>query len=209
MSILFAPHFHNEDAARERLEEIVWPHGPVCPRCSAMDRITVVRGGRPGLRRCGACDRQFTVTVGTLFERSKVPLHKWFQAAHLLASSQKGISAHQLHRTLQVQYKTAWSMEHRLRGAMRSGPLAAMGGADSIVEVDETLFRRKPGVEAKGVYQHCAEKHLHRYLAEFVLRYSNRVRLGGDDEARASSALRGITGKRLAYRDSSRDRAQS
>jgi transposase-like protein len=313
VSILSEPHFHSEDGARARLEEIVWPQGPVCPRCGAMERISVVGGktARPGLRWCSACDRQFTVTVGTLFERSKVPLHKWFQAAHLLASSKKGISAHQLHRTLQVQYKTAWFMEHRLREAMRSGPLAAMGGADSIVEIDETFIGRKQGVEVKqgaghkhailtlverggsarsfhvenvtkadvlpivranldreshvmtdeaaryaklgdefakhdavdhsrgeygytdrktgtkintntiegyysifkrgmkGVYQHCAEKHLHRYLAEFDFRYSNRVRLGVDDEARAARALRGIIGKRLTYRDSSRGRAQS
>jgi hypothetical protein len=128
-----------------------------------MDRITVVHGGRAGLRRCGACDRQFTVTVGTLFERSKVPLHKWFQAAHLLVSSEKGISAHQLHRTLQVQYKTAWFMEHRLREAMRSGPLAAMGGADSVVEIDETFIGRKQGAEIK---QGVGHKHAVRTLVE-------------------------------------------
>jgi transposase-like protein len=120
----------------------VWPNGPYCPRCGGFDRITTVKGGRAGLRRCGPCKREFTVTVGTLFEHSKVPLHKWFQAAHLLASSKKGISAHQLHRTLKVSYKTAWFMEHRLREAMRSGGLAPMGGIGGIVEADETFIGR-------------------------------------------------------------------
>lgn len=306
MSILSAPHFHNEAAAIARLEAILWPQGPHCPRCGGFDRLTGVKGGRLGLRRCGPCKREFTVTVGTLFERSHVKLHKWFQAAHLMASSKKGISAHQLHRTLQVQYKTAWFMEHRLREAMREGPLSLMGGAGTIVEVDETFISKKEGapeahggfahkravltlvarggaarsfhidnakaseiipivkanldrethvmtdeaayynsvprhfakydkvrhtigeygysdrktgtkintntVEGyysifkrgmKGVYQHCAEKHLHRYLAEFDFRYSNRARLGVDDEARAEIAIRGIMGKRLTYRDSS------
>jgi transposase-like protein len=113
MSILSEPHFHNEEAAYARLESLVWPNGAHCPRCGGFDRITKVNGGRIGLWRCGPCKRQFTVTVGTVFERSHVPLHKWFQAAHLLASSKKGISAHQLHRTLKVTYKTAWFMEHR------------------------------------------------------------------------------------------------
>lgn len=119
MSILSAPHFHNEEAAFERLEAIVWPNGPVCPKCGNCEgsRITRVTGAtaRTGLRRCLECKKQFTVKVGTVFESAHVPLHKWFQAAHLLASSKKGISAHQLHRTLQVTYKTAWFMAHRLR----------------------------------------------------------------------------------------------
>ena len=144
MSLLSAPHFHNEDAARARLEAIVWPQGPFCPRCGGFERITNVKGGRAGLRRCGPCKREFTVTVGTIFERAKVPLYKWFQAAHLLASSKKGISAHQLHRTLQVTYKTAWFMEHRLREAMRElNPAAPMGGEGKTVEIDETYVGDK------------------------------------------------------------------
>src|SRR5436305_7504900 len=145
MSVLSAPHFHNEEAARERLEQIVWPKGPYCPKCGGFDRITPVKGGRAGLRRCGPCKREFTVTVGTIFERSKVPLHKLFQAAHLLASSKKGISAHQLHRTLQVTYKTAWFMAHRLREAMRSGSLSPLGGEGKIVEADETFMSHMRG----------------------------------------------------------------
>lgn len=139
MSILSQPHFHNEAAAREHLERIVWPNGPVCPRCGGTERITPVKGVRPGVRRCGPCKREFTATVGTIFESSKVPLHKWFQAAHLMASSKKGISAHQLHRTLKVTYKTAWFMEHRLREAARPHFAPVMGGEGGTVEMDTTF----------------------------------------------------------------------
>jgi len=301
MSLLSQPHFHNEAAAIARLEEIIWPDGPHCPRCGGFDRITPVKGGRAGLRRCGPCKREFTVTVGTVFERSHVKLHKWFQAAHLMASSKKGISAHQLHRTLKVTYKTAWFMEHR--EAMRVGNLSPMGGGGRVVEIDETYLGRIEGAPTvvrwgqhlnwrncvltlverggearsfhvagatmasllpiiraninretavmtdelvsyqklgnefvkhetvvhsakeyvrgsvttntvegyfsifkrgmKGVYQHCSEKHLHRYLAEFDFRYSQRVALGVSDEVRADKLVSGIVGKRLTYRDSS------
>jgi len=145
MSILSQPHFHNEAVAIARLEGIVWPQGPYCPRCGGFDRITPVKGGRDGLRRCGPCKREFTVTVGTIFERSHVKLHKWFQAAHLMASSKKGFSAHQLHRTLKVTYKTAWFMEHRLREAMApmKGAVAPLGGEGKIVEADTTYVGGK------------------------------------------------------------------
>ena len=144
MSILSAPHFHNEAAAIAHLEALVWSDGPYCPRCGGFDRITPVKGGRAGLRRCGPCKREFTVTVGTVFERSHIKLHKWFQAAHLMASSKKGISAHQLHRTLEITYKTAWFMEHRLREAMRELlPTKQLGGEGKTVEVDETYIGGK------------------------------------------------------------------
>ena len=308
MSILSAPHFHDEAAAGARLEAIVWPEGPVCPHCSNADpkRHYQIKGksARPGLRTCAECRKQFTVKVGTVFEDSKVPLHKWFQAAHLLAASKKGFSAHQLHRTLEVTYRTAWFMMHRLREAMRDGSLAPFGGVDGLpgasgtVEADETFIGREPGkpvkrafhhkmkvlslvdreskqvrsvvvddlkpetirpilveniakeaslhtdessiytrigghfidhqtvthsqdeyvrgvvhtntVEGyfsvfkrgmKGVYQHCGKQHLHRYLAEFDFRYNNRVKLGVDDSERAERALKGISGKRLTYRN--------
>jgi transposase-like protein len=297
MSILTESHFHNEAAAVAHLEAIVWPTGPICPHCGGVDRITPVAGGRIGLKRCGDCKKQFTVKVGTVFEDSKVPLHKWFQAAHLLASSKKGISSHQLHRTLGVTYKTAWFMSHRLREAMRDTPKGQLGGPGKIVEADETFFVNKKGFPRKtgyghkmaimslverggsirsvvmdnvtrvqvekvirrnvhhesrlmtdtagyyrdrnrfgiaehekvnhdageyaygdvhvntlegvfsifkrgmkGVYQHCSEKHLHRYVAEFDFRYNNRSRLGVEDEQRTANALRGIVGKRLTYR---------
>ena len=302
MSKLSDAHLHDETAAFAKLESILWPNGPVCPHCGGRERITKVGGktARAGLWRCGPCRRQLTVTVGTLFERSHVPVHKWFQAAYLLAASKKGFSAHQLHRTLGVTYKTAWFMAHRIREAMRTGELAPMGSDGGIVEVDETFIGREPGKpkrrayhhkmkilslidrtsgkarsvvvddikprtlvpilkeniarearvmtdEAgayyylkdhfadhgvvrhgqdeyvigdvhtntlegyfsifkrgmKGIYQHCAKKHLHRYLAEFDFRYNERAVLGVNDERRTMKALAGICGKRLLYRDSS------
>ena len=299
MSVLSAPYFHDEAAAFEQLEATLWPQGPVCPRCGGMDRITVVKGGRKGLRRCGPCKRQFTVTVGTVFESSHVKLHFWLQAVYLMCSSKKGISSHQLMRVLDVQYKTAWFITHRIREAMASGKLPPMGGSAAIVEIDETFIGQKadvpkqrgyahkhavltlverggssrsfhvngtkasnllpiikanvhpdiyimtdeagqyadlgkhfmgheftrhgqgeyvskvrPDVHSntvegfysvfkrgmKGIYQHCSEKHLHRYVAEFDFRYSNRVKLGVDDAQRMVTALRGVVGKRLTYR---------
>ena len=296
---LQAPAFTNEIAAREAIEAVLWPHGPVCPHCGSLDRIGKVDGksARHGLYYCGECKCQFTVTVGTIFERSKVPLSKWWLAIHLMASSKKGMSAHQLHRSLGVSYQTAWFVEHRIREAMRSSSLAPMGGTGSTVEADETFIGRKEGgirrrghghknailslvdrnsgqvrsfhvdgtsaadiipiikanvaketammtdegghyftlgdhfashesvshkadeyvrgavhtntVEGyysvfkkgmKGVYQHCSEKHLHRYLAEFDFRYSNRSRLGVEDAERAAIIVRGANNKRLMYR---------
>jgi transposase-like protein len=143
MSHLSAPHFHDEAAAFQFLEEALWPNGAVCPRCGGMERITTVKGGRAGLRRCGPCKRQFTVTVGTVFESSHVKLNLWLQAAYLLCSSKKGISSHQLMRILDVQYKTAWFMTHRLREAMASGKLPPMGGDGAVVETDETFIGTK------------------------------------------------------------------
>src|SRR5947209_6639193 len=154
---LQSPAFTNEIAAREAIEAVLWPHGPVCPRCGSLDRIGKINGksARPGLYHCGECRRQFTVTVGTIFERSKVPLSKWWMAIHLMASSKKGFSAHQLHRVLGVAYQTAWFMEHRIREAMRSGDLAPMGGAGSVVEADETFLGRKEGFDKpRGGYGH-------------------------------------------------------
>lgn len=315
MSVLNQPYFHDESAAFAKLESVLWPNGPVCPHCGNNERVYDLKGVRSkpskknpegverhGLKKCGKCHKQFTVRVGTVFESSHIPLHKWFQAVHLLCSSKKGISSHQLHRVLEITYEAAWFMSHRIREAMRSGPLAPMGGAGSsgIVEADETFIGRKKGVpkrrgaghkhavlslverggkvksvhvedvkantlvpivneniakEArvmtddaatyynkldgfkshetvnhaanqyvkddihtntvegyfsifkrgmKGVYQHCSEKHLHRYLAEFDFRYNNRVALGVEDVARSNKALEGAAGKRLKYRRSDR-----
>lgn len=124
MSALSAPFFHDEAAAYVELEATLWPNGPICPHCGGIKRITPVKGGRIGLRRCGQCKKQFTVKVGTVFEASHVPLHQWLQAAYLMCSSKKGISSHQLMRTLDVQYKTAWFMTHRIREAMKTGQSA-------------------------------------------------------------------------------------
>jgi transposase-like protein len=295
---LQSPAFTNEIAAREAIEAVLWPHGPVCPRCGSFDRIGKVDGksARPGLYYCGECKRQFTVTVGTIFERSKVPLSKWWMAIHLMASSKKGMSAHQLHRMLGVRYQTAWFLEHRIREAMAKGDLPPMGGEGEAVEIDETFIGKKedepvrrgyahkhavmtlvqrggsarsfhvegtkasdllPIIKAnvhprthvmtdeagqythlgkyftehdfvrhsageygrddihtntvegfysvfkrgmKGVYQHCSEKHLHRYVAEFDFRYNNRSRLGVEDKERAAKIVLGTKGKRLMYR---------
>jgi transposase-like protein len=110
MSSLSSAEFHDEGAAIVEVESILWPNGPVCPRCGGADRITRVNGktARPGLRRCGPCERQFTVTVGTIFESSRLPLNKWLQVIYLMASSGKGTSSHPVMRTLNCQYRTAW-----------------------------------------------------------------------------------------------------
>jgi transposase-like protein len=305
MSVLSRPEFHDEAKAFEHLERIIWAGGKVCPHCGGLDRITKVKANpakriRLGLWRCGDCRKQFTVKIGTVFEHARLPLNKALQAVYLMTSSKKGVSAHQLHRTLEVTYKTAWFLAHRIREAMRSGELAPFGGGGGIVEVDETFIGRLPGVpkatkgfhhkmkvlalvdrdtgrarsmvidgvnaeilmpivlenvarEArvmtdehygyryikhhfaahgttrhsanqyvdyedrtihtntiegyfsifkrgmKGVYQHCGDKHLHRYLAEFDFRYSYRAANGIDDTERSVEALRGIVGKRLTY----------
>ncbi len=295
-----APAFTDDNTAREAIEALMWPNGPVCPHCGNVEQAKIgkVQGksARAGLYYCGACKSQFTVTVGTIFERSKVPLSKWWLAIHFLASGKKGTSSHQLHRLLGVSYQTAWFMTHRIREAMRDGGLAPLGGGGKTVEADETFigrvegvpkgragfghknvvltlverggsarsfhvestsiadvipvvkaniaretavmtdtaphFKRMTGFEKhemvnhtedeyvrgavhtntvegyysifkrgmKGVYQHCGEKHLHRYLSEFDFRYSNRAKLGVNDAQRAAKIVEGAKGKRLMYR---------
>ena len=297
------PIFQDEEKAREWLEARVWPQGPICPHCGATgDDVTKLEGSkhRPGLYQCNQCRQQFSVTVKTLFERSKIPLTKWLAALFLLTASKKGVSAHQVHRSLGISYKSAWFMMHRLREALRTGGLAPMGGPGKTVEIDETFQGRLQGaprfvgagmhstwrniilalverggaartfhidgatmanllpiirvnvnretaimtdewraysplgneyashevvhhaakqyargtvstntVEGyfslfkrgmRGVYQHCGEKHLHRYLAEFDFRYNTRTALGYNDLMRAEIAAAGIKGKRLTYR---------
>ena len=122
------PMFNDEEEARRALEQVRWPNGAVCPHCGVTGNGIVPvegvkRSHRPGLYYCNHCKGQFTVTVGTVFERSKIPLSKWWMAVYLLNSSKKGFSAHQLHRTLKVTYKTAWFMMHRIREAMRTGEI--------------------------------------------------------------------------------------
>jgi len=296
-SNLSSPHFHNEDAAFAYVEARVWPTGPVCPHCGGVERISKMQGKstRKGLYKCYQCRKPFTVRMGTIFESSKVPLHVWLQAMYLVAGSKKGISSHQLARTLGLTVKTAWFLSHRIREAMREGDLAPFGEGGGAVEVDETYIGRKAGRDIpkggwghkmtvlglvdresgksrffhvdggkeiqgivlenlsrearlmtdehimyrrigrefaehsavhhynkeyvrgdvttntiegafsifkrgmRGVYQHCREKHLHRYLAEFEFRYSHREAHGVDDTARADRILSGIVGKRLTY----------
>jgi len=136
---IFAPRFQDEDKAREHLEALRWPEGPFCPHCGSMNATRLEgKKHRKGLVQCNDCREQFTVTVGTLFERSKVPLHKWLLVNHLLCASKKGVSAHQIHRMIGVTYKTAWFMCHRIRESMNQ-PTGPLGGEPSrIVEADET-----------------------------------------------------------------------
>lgn len=147
-----APIFTDDDAAREHLESILWPDGPVCPRCGVMgDRITKLAGKstRPGVHKCKDCRKPFTVTVGTVMERSKIPLSKWVLAAQLMASSKKGMSAHQLHRMLGTTYETAWFLFHRLRECAVTTDNGPVGGSNKVVEADETYI----GGKAKNVHK--------------------------------------------------------
>lgn len=315
MSVLSSPHFHDEAKAFEYLEGIVWANGVNCPHCGVVGgRVYDLSGVRTkpskkhprgkvrhGLKKCGECRKQFTVKVGTVFEHARIPLTKMLQAVHLMVSSKKGISAHQLHRVLEIQYKSAWFLAHRIREAMRSGDLAQPFGSNGgAVEVDETYigFKRdvptrrgtahKHGVVAlvdretgqskwfkidrasaaeihpivlnniarearlmtdeatmyrkigrefaqhgttmhaafnyvsktdrtihtntvegafsifkrgmRGIYQHCGEQHLHRYLAEYEFRYNTREANGVNDRQRSVAAVQGIVGKRITYR---------
>jgi transposase-like protein len=310
-SVLSDKHFHDEAAAYRFVEARVWPDGPVCPHCGGVDRIGKMGGKstRIGTYKCYQCRKPFTVKVGTIFESSHIPLHIWLQAIFLMASSKKGVSSNQLHRTLGVTLKTAWFLSHRIREAMRSDGLDPLGGSGRVVEADETYFGEREnfmpssnrggrpytksgrsgpankravlalverGGEARtfhvdratkvavtkivtdnvdretylhtdesrlygdadqlfaehhtvkhsigeyvpgsvhtntvegvfsvfkrgmvGVYQHCSEKHLHRYLAEFDFRYNARQALGVNDATQAERALHGVVGKRLTYR---------
>jgi transposase-like protein len=159
MSVLSRPYFHDEAKAFEHVEGILWPQGPVCHHCGSMERAYRLNGVRTkatkknpngverhGLYKCGNCRKQFTVRMGTIFEETHLPLHKWLQAIHLMCSSKKGISAHQLHRVLECTYKTAWFLAHRIREAMRSDDFTPMGGAGKFVEADETYIGRLAGV---------------------------------------------------------------
>ncbi len=152
------PIFHDEDAARAHLEGLLWPHGPSCPRCGVMgNRITKMQGKslRPGVYNCKDCRKPFSFTVGTVMERSHVPLAKWVLAAQLMASSKKGFSAHELHRVLGTKYETAWFLFHRLREAAADPKAGPIGGEGAVVEADETYIggkeankhksKRKPG----------------------------------------------------------------
>jgi transposase-like protein len=303
--ISWAP-FQSEEAAYAFVESCLWPKGPVCPHCGATTKIKLLKGKshRVGLYKCYVCEKPFTVKMGTIFEKSHVPLRMWLQAMYLMASSKKGISSNQLHRTLGVTLKTAWFMSHRIREAMRTGALVPFGVNGGSVESDETFIGREEGkpkktgfqhkrkvlslidrdsgasrsfvvdsVNAKtivpilkenidkearmltddagqyrflkddfadhqvvchskkeyvspkdktvhvncsenffsifkrgmkGVYQHCAKHHLHRYLAEFDFRYSNRCGLGVEDVQRAEILLRGVIGRRLTYQTTNR-----
>jgi transposase-like protein len=160
-SVLDAAHFHDETAAYEHVEALLWPSGPVCPHCGNCEAVKIGRlngkTSRPGLRKCYACLKTFTVKMGTIFEDSHAPLHLWLQAIHLMCSSKKGISTRQLQRTLGVGMKTAWFMGHRIRFAMapaaNAGPI---GGEGMTVEADETYLAKSPKTrKPKGTPLHA------------------------------------------------------
>jgi len=145
MSDLSKPIFHDETKAREWLEARLWPDGPICPKCGVIDQATLMQGKshRPGLYQCNACREPFTVTVGTLYERSKVPLHKWLAATHLMMASKKGMSALQVGRLLGLSPKTSWFLCHRIRESLRETHPDMLGGEGKTVEADETYIGGK------------------------------------------------------------------
>ena len=182
MSILSKPFFHDEHAAIEKLEQILWPNGPICPHCGGTQKIYRLNGSstRAGLLKCGHCRKQFTVKVGTVFESSHVPLYKWLQAVYLMCASKKGISANQLHRTLEVTLKTAWFMAHRIREAMKDDLLPVLGGEGKIVEVDETFIGHDYSVKPKRDKRGRGFAHKHKVLS-LVERGGRTVSMVVDD----------------------------
>jgi transposase-like protein len=144
MSDFSRPEFHDPEKAREWLEKELWPNGPVCPRCSVVNEATLMQGKshRPGLYQCNACRKPFTVTVGTLYERSHIPLNKWLTATHLMVASKKGISSLQIGHLLGLSKKTAWFLMHRIRDSLQEAmPLQGgepIGGKNKVVEINET-----------------------------------------------------------------------
>ena len=159
MSVLSKPYMYDEAEAFKHVESIIWPDGPVCQHCGVVDRAYPLVGVRTkpskknpegverhGLWKCRECRKQFTVRKNTIFEESHIPLHKWLQAIHLMVSSKKGISSHQLHRVLEITHKSAWFMSHRIREAMRNDGNVSFGNGGGTVEVDETFIGKEPGV---------------------------------------------------------------
>jgi transposase-like protein len=166
-----SPVLPNEEAAYAFVEARIWPRGPVCPHCGGVERNKKMQGKstRIGVYKCYDCRKPFTVKIGTNFEASHIPMNVWLQAIFLVASSKKGMSSNQLHRSLGISLKSARFMSHRIRDAMRTGSFAPFGN------------------------------HLQRYLAEFDFRYNNRVANGVNDAQRADLLLKGAVGKRLTY----------
>jgi transposase-like protein len=161
-TILNQPQFQDADKACEYLEALRWPQGAVCPHCRSLGKHLTLKGKayRPGLYKCAGCYQQFSVTVGTVFERSKIGLHVWLQAVHMMCASKKGVSAKQLEHMLGVTYKTAWFMAHRIREAMKSDNGGLLGGNGGIVEADETYWgiatdeNNEPIAKPRGGFRH-------------------------------------------------------
>ena len=149
--------FHDEETAIKHLQSILWPNGPICPHCENDKKFYQIKGkgARLGLLMCSKCRKHFTVTVGTLFERSHIPIHKWLMGFYLMCSSKKGISSHQIHKMLGITYKSAWFMTHRIREAFKDESCNLLGGNDKVVEVDETFWNKLEGVpKAKAGFMH-------------------------------------------------------
>ncbi len=187
-SILSAPYFHNEEAAYKFIEARVWPNGPVCPHCGCFERVGKMGGKstRIGTYKCYDCRKPFTVKIGTIFESSHVPLRLWLQAIFLIASSKKGISANQLHRTLGVMLKTAWFMGHRIREAMKSDGLEVFGRGGGAVEVDETFIGHDRTIKPKGMKKGRGFHHKNKVLT-LVDRSTGRSRSIVVDDLKAST----------------------
>jgi transposase-like protein len=161
MSVLSKPYFHDEAKAFKYLEGILWPEGPVCPHCGTLSvKHYDLSKTRVGLHKCAekACRKQFTVKVGTVFEQAHIPLNKMLQAVYLMCSSKKGISAHQLHRVLEITYKSAWFLAHRIREAMRDDKLGPIGGAGLTIEADETYLNRSPKTKNRATLKRDKEE---------------------------------------------------
>jgi transposase-like protein len=155
MSVLSLPLFHDETTAVAKLESIIWPNGPVCVHCGETGRIGRLNGKstKLGTWKCYTCKKKFSATVGTVFESSHIPVHQWLQAVYLICISKKGFSNHQMMRTMDVQYKTAWFMTHRIKEAMTEGDrrtIGSLGGEGSTVEADETWVGGKAANRAYG-----------------------------------------------------------
>jgi transposase-like protein len=190
-SILSAPHFHNEESAYEFVQSRLWPDNkPVCPFCGSQERTGKLSGKstRIGVHKCYECRKPFTVKVGTIFESSHIPLRLWLQAIFLIASSKKGISSNQLHRTLGVTLKSAWFMSHRVREAMKSGKLAPFGQGGGIVEVDETFIGRDKNMKAKGVKKGRGFHHKNKILS-LVDRSTGQAQSFVVDDVKAKTLL--------------------
>jgi transposase-like protein len=188
-SILSQPYFHNEEAAYAFVEARVWPNGPVCPKCGVIGRAGKLGGAstRIGVYKCYDCRKPFTVKVGTIFEASHIPLRLWLQAIFLIASSKKGISSNQLHRTLGITLKSAWFMSHRIREAMRvDGSLFGVGGGS--VEVDETFIGHDKAKKPRGVKKGRGYEHKNKVLS-LVDRATGQVRSLVVDDLKAVTLL--------------------
>ena len=189
MSILSAPYFHNEEAAYEFVEAKLWPNGPTCPHCGVIsDKHYALKGKstRIGVRKCRDCRKPFTVKVGTIFEDSHIKMNVWLQAIFLIASSKKGMSSNQLHRSLGITLKSAWFMSHRIRHAMREGNLAPLGVDGGVVEVDETYIGRDHTIKPKGQKRGRGFHHKNKVLA-LVDRNTGEARSFVVDDVKAAT----------------------